>query len=430
MPPLPASKQSNILRLLITDPERDVHYRPVFEYLQQAEVDVQTIYPGDKVKVNAIDLALTSDEFTTASALQIRSAKAQGIPTLHIVDGITEWRNTWENPRTESEDRGMPMFQPILSDKIACIGASQGRLFCSWGQADKVEITGLPRLDYLIPCNSQAEGAKEGQNSTLKLVIGTARTPGFTPDQVDKVRASLEDINDYLVTFSQSQSVSVVWRVGIPEILPDNHIGVSVNERNQPLSRALDGVSALITTPSTLALEAMAMQIPTCIVDYTNSPAYLHAGWRITSKDHIKGEIESMMPSRNFRRMAFQRYLLHDQLRIDSPSAPRVAKLIMDMIRISKLAKKQKSSICFPKFMTEECAYHSELSWDPFGLFPAHPIFARSMSDGIKAELGHLRLMLKQKDAENKSLREILNYSNVSAKYSKARIWLLQKIIG
>jgi hypothetical protein len=170
----------------------------------------------------------------------------------------------------------------------------------------------------------------------------------------------------------------------------------------------------------------MARQIPTCIVDYTNSPAYLHAGWRITSKDHIKDEIESMA-SNNFRRMAFQRYLLHDQLRIDSPAAPRVAKLIIDMIRISKLAKEQKSNISYPRFMTEECAYHSELTWDSSGLFPAHPIFTRSKSDEIKAELGHLRLMLKQKDAESKSLREELNSSNAS-RYSKSLRCLFRKI--
>jgi septum formation topological specificity factor MinE len=414
------------LNLLVTDPGREVHYQPVFDYLQSSGLEVIVHYPTSDWSEIEIDLALTSCEYNTASALEIAKAKSLGIATLHIVDGITEWRNTWENPRSESEDRGMPMFQPILSDKIACIGPSQGRLFCSWGQAEKVEITGLPRLDDLIAFNPQTKPRNGEHCSSLKLVIATARTPGFTPDQVDKVRASLQDINDYLVNSYQSQSVTIVWRVGMPEILPVDYIGVSINESTQSLSQALDGVSALITTPSTLALEAMAMQIPTCILDYTNSPAYLQAAWRITCKDHINGEINSIT-SRDCRRMTFQNYLLHDQLRIDSPAAPRTAKLIIDMVHSGRLAKQKGSKPRFKRFLAQEYDYHSARSWDPSGLFPAHPIFTRSDLDEINAELGHLRLMLKCKEPKNESRGNQWNARSIGAMLSRAANKLLFK---
>ena len=74
------------------------------------------------------------------------------VPVLILVDGVLEYRNSFENPELAD---GV-MFQPLVGHKLACLGASQIRWIESWGNTGKCELVGLPRLDDLIgktPCH-------------------------------------------------------------------------------------------------------------------------------------------------------------------------------------------------------------------------------------------------------------------------------------
>src|SRR5688572_27537421 len=104
---------------------------------------------AEEVDLSSFDLALISDEFYSPGSLALLNAQRLGVPVLHVVDGVLEWRNTWENPRSLSEERGLPLFQPVLADKIACLGRSQARILESWGNLGRCEVVGAPRLDNL-----------------------------------------------------------------------------------------------------------------------------------------------------------------------------------------------------------------------------------------------------------------------------------------
>ncbi len=69
-----------------------------------------------------VDLVLVNDETWPYCAAGLREANRRGIPSLHLPDGICEWRNTWENPRP------VPFLQPVLATRIACLGPAQARL--------------------------------------------------------------------------------------------------------------------------------------------------------------------------------------------------------------------------------------------------------------------------------------------------------------
>lgn len=149
---LVASTQLSPISVGIVDPGREAHYIPVLEFLESKDMlaSVSTYTPCD-LQVRP-DIVLASDEWCPEYSLKLVQAKDQGIPTLHIADGVVKWGNVWSNPRSLSENSGMPLFQPILADRIACIGPLQARIFSSWGQAKKVALTGLPRLDnYSFP---------------------------------------------------------------------------------------------------------------------------------------------------------------------------------------------------------------------------------------------------------------------------------------
>src|SRR5262245_5064994 len=79
----------------------DGHMRPTYyvDVRSQFAADWQVLdCPGSSaVAWETFDLAMLSDEFHSDTAVLTCAARRAGIPTLHVVDGIIEWRNTWEN---------------------------------------------------------------------------------------------------------------------------------------------------------------------------------------------------------------------------------------------------------------------------------------------------------------------------------------------
>ena len=143
-----------------------------------------------------------------------------------MIDGILEWRNAWEN---SPDEVACPYtMRPALSHKVACIGASQARTLAAWGNADKVEIVGIPRLDDFAMKRDDQPDADAG--APLSVLVMTAKTPAFTKDQLATVRRSLTD----LVKWQQAnptvagRKIEFTWRLtrGLDrEFSVDNQLG-------------------------------------------------------------------------------------------------------------------------------------------------------------------------------------------------------------
>src|ERR1700743_577037 len=88
-------------------------------------------------------LVVVVDTYHEPRVTLLRRAVEQGIPTLVLADGILEYRNTWEHPQIVPGS----IFQPVLGDKIACLGQSQARVIESWGNTGKCEVVGFPKFD-------------------------------------------------------------------------------------------------------------------------------------------------------------------------------------------------------------------------------------------------------------------------------------------
>ena len=393
------------MKVGIVDPDRSVHYETLLEYLERQSLLLSiSKYKPYKDSKN-YDIVLTSDEWFNKSSVLIAEAKLQGIPTLHIADGITKWGNVWENPRSKDDESGLPMFQPILADKIACIGPSQARLFCSWGQSQKVEVTGLPRFDHYVnkwltnPIN-QVQGHNHHGASTLAIII--ANQPGYTDLDIEKCKRSLIALNNFLSTNDISSKLKVTWRVGAtsPDILPTPLTGI-IDKDEYPIISLLANSDFVIASPSTAVLEAMSMDIPTCIIDFLNKPEFLQAAWNIRSEEFMHQELLSLF-SMDERRMLFQRYLLHDQMRLDAAASPRIAELMQAMTNIAHLNLAQGRKVEFPDSMVSLASYQGSYCYPykPQELFPAHPIFSRSDTDVLACEFGHLRMHCKNLETE------------------------------
>jgi hypothetical protein len=264
------------------------------------------------------DVVLCVNDWPYDVARCLDAARGAGIPSLALQDGILEWRCQYENPLFASGG-GAPQHQPVLADKIACLGLQSARQIAAWGNAGKVEVTGMPRFDALLG-RARVPRARPGR----RILVMTAKNPGFTPEQREVTLRSLQDLKAHLDTLS---GVEVTWRVSkvlVPALGIENRL---TELAGAELVDLIERADAVVTTPSTVMLESMLLDRPVAALDYHNVPRFVPTAWTISARDHIAGVVAELLDPPP-RKLAFQRDCLDDCLACDGPAAPRVAALV------------------------------------------------------------------------------------------------------
>ncbi len=302
---------------------------------------VQAARPGDV----AVFFSEHFDRFRTACL----ALKQRQIPTLYAVDGILEWRNAWEN---RIDEIACPWtMRPCLSHVVATIGPRQTEILRSWGNSPCVPV-GLPRLDelcqrYRVEREESTVSPVSGSKGTNEITVGAARSPatfrilvltakcpGFTDEQLETTYRSLVAVRDYVVQspWIDGRKVEVIWRLtgGLNE-----RLGIDVNALNPltapevSLAERLLEVDAVIATPSTAQLEAMLLGRPVALLDFHNKPVYADAVFRISASEQVGPVLQQLSKFRTspaHRQM--QDYLLRENLLIDGLATRRLVDLI------------------------------------------------------------------------------------------------------
>ncbi len=286
-------------------------------------------------------LLVTAQHYKEPEVSILRRAFESGIPTLILADGILEYRNTWMHPDAVPGS----IFQPVVGHKIACIGRSQARILESWGNVEKCEIVGVPRFDRLIGNRPR----QRRQDEPFRLLVTTARMPGFTTQQLDLVKRSLQDLKFWASQHRHLNGIrlELVWRLTQEldtEISVPNHLTeLSGNE----LAETLNNVDAVITTPSTTMLEAMLKNLPVALLDYNNCPHYVPAAWTISAPRHSDQILPELVHPASAK-MLYQDTALHDALECCTPAALRMVRLVEEMVRIALDCRRRNVTYCFP----------------------------------------------------------------------------------
>jgi hypothetical protein len=156
------------------------------------------------------------------------------------------------------------------------------------------------------------------------------------------------------------------------------------------LTEVLGQVDAVLTTPSTALLEAMLSGRPAALLDFHNTPHYVAAAWRVTSRDQIEPTLDQLRDPPPAR-MLYQDYCLHDALSCRTEAMPRMERLIEEMLRCRResLARGE-TSPRFPHRILDDPEEH--VAWPSTGfdlqsLYPGHPVFGRTDVTAMQAEL-------------------------------------------
>ncbi len=305
--------------------------------------------------------------------------KNRNVATLYMIDGILEWRNAWENRADEPACQWT--MRPVLAHKVACIGTSQARVLAAWGNESKIEVTGVPRFDTLVNRWTADRGTDAQPVDTFRILIMTAKFPGFTSRQTENARCGLADLKAFFESdpkHGQDENraieinrrpIEVVWRltrsmherVGVQNQLHD----LSGNE----LAAVLDSVDAVISTPSTAMVEAMLMRRPVAMLEYNRNPHYVPAAWHIGSQQDIAGVIEQLIDP-PASKIQYQNSILIDTLMIaeQESASERMSELIRRMLATAADQLRTKQALDFPARILDPVA--------PFGgAFNHHEIY-------------------------------------------------------
>lgn len=326
------------IRCLLRDQQG--HVRPVMEYMAgRAEFLFDQEWDATAIRADNTDLLLCVNDFPPEIARCLDAARTQGIPSLALQDGTLEWRCQYQNPLFGAGG-GAPQHQPVLADKIACLGSLSARHIAAWGNAAKVEVTGMPRIDGLLTRTF----APPRTTGPRRLLVMTAKKPWYDAGQREVILCSLQALKDHLASRTD---IEVVWRV-TKDI--EGILGVENRLRELDggeLAAVLDEVDAVIATPSTAIIEAMLAGRPVAALDYFNTPRFLPTAWTIAADAHLAPVVDELLtPSP--AKLAYQQVCLSDALRCDGPAAPRVAGLIERMIDIAAACRREGRGVELP----------------------------------------------------------------------------------
>ena len=362
-------------------------------------------YPCKIVEARAQDwkvpddagLVITHEHFHWETITTLRRIYEEAkVPILILCDGILEFRNTWQNPTIADGS----VYQTIFGHKIACIGRAPARAIESFGNQGLCEIVGHPRFDEMY----SSEHLPVQDSGPFRLLVTTARTPAFNEQQHRQVVKGLTELKNRFARNNcvGERLVEVNWR------LPDsllNELNLPIPDRAHKLPSLGDAIElsdAVITTPSTVFLEGLIKRRPMALLDFTNSPAYVPAAWRITATAHMNPVLEELA-SPPAAKMLFQRATLHDQLELGQDSRKRLFALFGEMIKAGRRALESGEKLSLPiRILSDPQRGIAKIDdkFDLSVLFPNSPVFRESNVERLQQELVHAIARLEQLPSE------------------------------
>jgi hypothetical protein len=359
------------------------HVKPVEEHLGgEAEFFYDGAWEPEAMVRSAPDIVLCVNDYAFEIAQCLDAARRARIPSLVLQDGVLEWRCQYENPLFGSGG-GAPQHQPVLADKIACLGPQSARQIAAWGSARAVEVTGMPRMDTLLARRSPPVNIPG-----RRVLIMTAKNPGFTEAQTALTLQSLRDVK---MTLEALPQVETIWRVS-------RNIAETLGVENQfkelsalDLADVLEKSDAVITTLSTAILEAMLLKRPVAALDYHNVPRFVPTAWNVTAPGQILNVVGSLLAPSG-RLLAFQEDCLHDSLACDGAASPRVAELIRRMVTQGSVVREGGSPLSLPANLLGSGPEHvSTRSASLADLYPDQPVYGESDIPSLQVRLARLQ---------------------------------------
>lgn len=199
-----------------------------------------------------------------ANAIGIwNAAERGGRPVALVMDGVLEFANTFLNTAA-----GREFLRPAPAHVVLAAGAHDAAILHAMG--NNAAPSGLPRLGAFEARYGEVK-QRESAGVPRDVLIATANQVAFTEGGRRRIVASLMELRDAIAR----RGLRARWRVNaeLAELL-----GVAIDR--DPLEMSLARSCAVISTASTLVLEAMIARVPVAVLHPHPWPLWIPAAWR------------------------------------------------------------------------------------------------------------------------------------------------------
>jgi hypothetical protein len=276
-----------------------------------------------------IDLIVTIHSSVPA-VLEFCERRRGITPSLTVQDGIIEHRSS--SHRVQRRLR----FQPLCTDRIAVFGDRSARLVELYGtEPGRIAVTGSPRFDayFAAPTPLPAQPC---------LLITTANRSAYGQARMDRFYRLLVDLlrhcERHAIPFrlrlgrgARETGTEPIEKVTSGLGAEDLQFFRALPASEDSLLEDLRACSAVITTPSTVSLEAMALGRPVAHLLFDAEAVYLQSAWTIARPDDFAPVIADLLAP-PAAKAAFQRLVLRENLLADAGATRRVVELIRGML--------------------------------------------------------------------------------------------------
>lgn len=245
-----------------------------------------------KSDLSKYDLVISFNFFSDLGNMVILKAKLQGVKTLLVVDGILEWSNMFNNK--DVIKKNIFQFHPIIHDYFFCVGRTEALYFESLGQKTR---------NY-IPIRMNNTKKITLQNPKHDFLITTANTAYHNQKEKTLLIATLKKIKTDLDNLNLTFGFRIIDEFLIKELdITNNYIA-------ENFSDTIKNFKCLITTPSSIIVTAMELNIPVAQIIYRDCPIFVQSGW-IISNLNLDSTYDSMLKFEK-ERMDFQKFQLQN----------------------------------------------------------------------------------------------------------------------
>lgn len=251
-----------------------------------------------------------------------------GRGVISIQDGVYDFCNGFTHPFFSNNYR---LYYPAVSNVVIAGNKNDCGIIKALNPSVDVYSYRLPASAVLGDAHMKADNLK-----LYDVLITTANTAYFNDYEKDLL---IELINE-TVKYLESSGLSFCFRI-FDGVLAD---GISTltsgnNKIEGSFSDVLTLCRSVVSTPSTVVVEAMAHDVPVAVYIYRDFPVSVQGGWIIRDTNSIGSVIQGML-SKPSARMDIQRAILHSYTDVDYEFlTPDLLKsLAMDAPKLSDVA--------------------------------------------------------------------------------------------
>lgn len=266
-------------------------------------------------KFNA-DMIITVHSFGEDISAFFNQSKAKSIT---IQDGIIEYAHSFLKKNSAAR------YKPVLTDYIFVLGERSKKILLSWSiPEEKILVTGIPRFD---------EYKKQHQVECEQdyLLVTSANTPWFSK----KTKRLFYEKYYMLVEYLMASGIN--FRLRLPNrvlrLAPESFINLikEVYLSKNDLLNDLCGAKAVISTPSTIVYEAMAMHKPFALFKTSSETVYTQAAWEFTDISDAKVIINELLDPPKYK-LSFQELILNENCSNIGNASFKIANLVKSII--------------------------------------------------------------------------------------------------